>query len=151
MVKLKLDRRSVKAIKDKLKTMPPKLQRKAIRATIDPEAQKLKNQFKAITPKGKRKHKNKYAKVAGSGFLKRSFSVRNTGRGETAGRGLMVRGLGYYIFMSPNETGRTSGSKKGYSWGTVSGAKKYSRLWKARQLKVTKNLMHSLSTELTRL
>jgi len=130
MIKLKLDSRSVKAIKDKLKAMPAKLQKKAIRSTIDPEAQKLKNQFKAITPKGKRKHKNKFAKTSGSGFLKRSFSVRNTGKRDTVGRGVLVRGLGFYIFMSPNETGRRSGTKKGASWGGVSGARKYSRLWK---------------------
>jgi len=146
MVKLKLDKRSVNAITKKLKAMPAKLQRKAIRATIDPEAKRLKNQMKAITPKGKRKHKNKYTKVAGSGFLKHSFSVRNTGRGTTAGRGVIVRGLGYYIFMSPNETGRRGGKGN----GAVSGAKKYSRLWKARQIKVTNNLIKSLSSELTR-
>ena len=91
------------------------------------------------------------ADINGQGFLKRSFSVKNTGRGNTVGRGVIVRGLGFYLFMSPNETGRRGGSKRGASWGGVSGARKYSRLWRARQVKTTNNLMRSLSTELTRL
>ncbi len=147
MVKLKLDKRSVSLITKKLKTMPATLQRKAIRSSIDPEAKKLSNEFKAITPIGKRKHKNKYAKREGSGFLKKSFTVRNSGRGSVTGRRIVTRGIGYYIFMSPNETGHSGGNRN----GSVTGKKKYSTLWNSRQRKITGNITHTLSNELQRL
>ena len=152
MIKLKLDKKSVSIIKKKLNGMSGKLQRKAIRSTIDPEAKKLKNTFKAITPVGKRNHKNKYADKKGKGFLRKSFSVRNSGRGEVAGRSIVTTAKGYYIFMSPNETGHRAGNKHGYYyWGKVAGAKKYSRIWKARQLRITARLTQSLGLELTKL
>ena len=147
MIKMSLDKRSVNAITKKLKAMPQKLQRTAIRKTIDPEAKRIKNTFKSITPKGKRKHKNKFAKREGTGFLKSSFSVRNSGRGNTVGRSIVTTAKGYYIFMSPNEMGHKSTRRN----GAVQGARKYSRFWSARQLKVTKSLTSSLGLELTRL
>ena len=147
MVKLKLDKKSVKNITKKLKKMPGKLQRKAIRSAIDPEAKKIANQFKAITQEGKRRHKNKYAKREGRGFLKKSFSVRNSGRGTVVGRRIVTRAIGYYIFMSPHETGHKGGRDN----GAVAGQKKYSSLWSARQRKVTGNITHTLASELQRL
>lgn len=154
MIEMKLDQSTVKAISKKLKTMPAKMQKKAVRSVINPEAVKLQNQFKSITPVGKRKHKNKYAKRMGAGFLKKSFSVRNSGRGDTVGRKIITRATGYYIHMSPNQTGRKAGTKSGkkgtYRWGAVSGLKKYTRLWEARQRRVTKNLTTALANELKR-
>lgn len=143
---IKFDKKSLNNINKKLKAMPQKLQRKALRGVIDGEAKKIQASFKSITPVGKRFHKNKYLKKAGSGFLKKSFSVKNSGRGTIVGRKIVTRASGYYLFMSPNETGR-SGKKN----GTVSGAKKYSRFWKARQNRVNKNLISVLSKELGRL
>jgi len=151
MIQMQLDKRSVKKITDKLKKLPQKMQRTAIRKTIDPEAKRIKNQFKSITPKGKRQHKNKYAKKTGSGFLKTSFSVRNSGRGLTAGRKIITTAKGYYIFASPNETGRKAGTKGKHKWGAVSGAGKYSRYWRTEQTKTLNNLNKSLGLELTRL
>lgn len=135
------------AITKKLKTMPAKLQKKAIRSGIDPEAKAIANQFKAVTPVGKRKHKNKYAKRSGSGFLKKSFSVRNSGRGSTVGRRVVTRAIGYYVFMSPNETGHKGGKRN----GAVSGKKRYSTIWKARQRKSLSNITNTLAEELQRL
>lgn len=148
---MKLNKASVKAIEQKLKGMGNKLQRKAIRSAIDPEAKKIMNAFKSITPSGKRRHKNKYAKREGTGFLKKSFSVRNSGRGTVAGRKIINRAIGYYVFMSPNATGRKGGSKGVYRWGSVPGAKKYQRFWDARQRKTVSSVMTSLTTELGRL
>ena len=155
MLKFKLDKRSVNNITKKLKAMPKKLQRQAIRKTIDPEAKKIKNSFKSITPVGKRSHKNKMSGKTGTGFLKKSFSVRNSGRGDTAGRSVVTTKAGYYIFMSPTGTGRKGGygaTKKGGHayWGSVQGSKKYSRLWKSRQLRVMARLTKSLGVELTK-
>ena len=147
MAGIKLDKRSVRNITKKLKAMPAKLQKKAIRSSIDPEAKKIANQFKAMTPIGKRKHKNKYAKREGSGFLKKSFTVRNSGRGSTVGRRIVTRSIGFHVFMSPNESGRKAGSRGGH----VAGQKKYSTLWKARQRKVIGSITHTLSNELQRL
>lgn len=141
------DKRSLKNITNKLKAMPAKLQRSALRKAIEPDAKNIMNTFKSITPAGKRRHKNKYAKRAGTGFLKKSFSVRNSGRGSTVGRRIVTRNIGYYIFMSPNATGRKSGD----GYGAVSGAKKYSRFWTARQNKVTSNIKKSLISEIGKL
>ena len=127
--------------------MPSKLQRTAIRNSIDPEAKKIMNSFKSITPVGKRKHKNKYAKREGTGFLKKSFSVRNSGRGTTVGRKIVNRAIGYYVFMSPNETGRKAGKRT----GAVAGQKKYSRFWTARQRRTTANIKATLAKELKRI
>lgn len=150
MLKMKLDPRSIKNIKNKLNAMPNKMQKKAIRSGIDPEAKKILNDYKSITPVGKEKHKNKYMKRLGKGFLKKSFSVKNSGRGNTVGRKVVTRASGYYLFMSPNETGRKAGSKKGYSWGSIAGKKLYSKYWKARQIKVTNRVQRSLANELSK-
>jgi len=147
MANLVFDKRSLKKITDKLKAMPNKLQKKALRSSIDPEAKRIMNSFKAITPVGKRRHKNKYAKREGSGFLKKSFSVRNSGRGTLVGRKIVNRAIGYYVFMSPNETGHKSSKRN----GAVAGSKKYSRFWKARQRKVISNITTTLAKELTRI
>jgi len=112
---------------------------------------RIQNTFKSITPIGKRRHKNKYAKKEGAGFLKKSFSVRNSGRGTTAGRKIVNRAIGYYVFMSPNATGRKAGKKGVYRWGAVPGAKKYQRFWDARKRKTTGNIINVLSAELGRL
>lgn len=141
---MKLDKKSLDTLTKKLKKMPAKLQRKAIRSSIDPEAKAIANQFKAITPVGKRKHKNKYAKREGTGFLKKSFSVRNSGRGTTVGRRVVTRATGYYIFMSPNETGHKGGKRN----GLVQGAKLYSNFWNARQRKSIGSITRTLSKEL---
>ncbi len=152
MITLKLDKKSVNNITKKLRAMPAKLQKKAIRSTIDPEAKKLKDAFKSVTPVGQRDHKNKYAKKIGRGFLKRSFSVRNSGRGQTVGRMVVNTAAGYYVFMSPNATGRKAGNKRRvYYWGAVPGANKYQRIWDGRQLRVTARLTQSLGLELNRI
>jgi len=139
-------------IHNKLKKMPKKLQRDGIRKAIDPEAKSIKSSFKQLTPVGGRKHKNKYRKRKGSGFLKNSFSVRNSGRGTVAGRKVVNRAPGYYVFMSPNSTGRKAGSKvvagRKYSWGAVDGQKKYRRFWKARQRKVTNKVIVALGASM---
>lgn len=127
--------------------MPAKLQRKAIRNSIDPDAKKIANEFKAITPIGKRNHKNKYAKKYGRGFLKKSFSVRNSGRGETVGRRIITRATGYYIFMSPNSTGHRAINGAGF----VQGERKYRKVWQAKQRKVAGNITRTLANELQRL
>ena len=147
MMEMKLDKRSVKNITKKLKSMPGKLQKKAIRSSIDPEAKRIAKAFSSITPVGKRTHKNKYRKREGKGFLKKSFSVKNSGRYEVAGRRIFTRAIGYYAFMSPNETGRKSGGNN----GAVKGEKKYSRYWNARQRKTVGNITRTLSNELQRL
>lgn len=144
---MKLDKNSIKDITKKLKAMPSKLQRKAMRSSIDPEAKKIAQQFKNMTPIGKRIHKNKYAKRRGKGFLKKSFSVRNSGRGSIAGRRVVTRATGYYVFMSPNETGHVA--KRGA--GAVAGQKKYSTYWKSRQRTAVGNITSTLAKELERI
>lgn len=151
MLQIKLDKKAMQQIKNKLKTMPDKLQKKAIRSGIDPEAKAIANQFKAVTPAGKRKHKNKYAKRSGTGFLKKSFSVRNSGRGSVVGRRIVTRAVGYYVFMSPNETGHKAGGKGTKRNGLVLGQKRYSNIWKSRQRKSLGTITQTLSQELQRL
>lgn len=148
MVKMKLDKKSVKAIQNKLKAMPKKMQKKAVRSSIDPEAKKLSNQFKSVSPISKRKHKNKYRKRIGSGFLKKSFSIRNSGRGEIVGRRIVTRAIGYYIHMTSSGTGRRAGSKGKTKWGAVSGSRIYSKIWQGRQHKITSNIFKTLQIEL---
>lgn len=148
MVKLDLDKRSVNTITKKLKAMPNKLQRKAIRSAIDPQAKALAAAYAAATPVSKRKHKNKYRKRAGTGFLKKSFSVRNSGRGQVSGRKVITRAVGYYVHMQPAGTGRRAGAKGKYKWGAVTGTKKYDKIWKARQLKINANIIKALQSEL---
>lgn len=150
MIKLKLDRRSVSIITKKLKAMPKKLQRKAIRSAIDPQAKALAKAYSAASPISKRKHKNKYRKREGVGFLKKSFSVRNSGRGTIAGRKLITRAVGYYVHMQPSGTGRKAGSKGKYTWGAVPGAKIYDKIWKARQRKINADIIKSLRSEMAK-
>lgn len=151
MIKLDLDKKSVKTITSKLKAMSGKLQRKAIRSSIDPEAKKIAAQFKAVSPISKRKHKNKYRKRAGTGFLKSSFSVRNSGKGDTVGRKIITRAVGYHIHMSSAGTGRTAGSKGKHRWGAVTGSKRYDKIWNARQRGTVSRITTTLANELKRL
>jgi len=150
MLKMQLDKKSVKELTRNLKKMSDRVKRKSIRKAIDPQAEYLRKVFISATPAGKRNHKHKLNGKTGKGFLKNSFELRPTRtKSGGVGRAVIVNSDGYYIFMSPNQTGRKGGrgaTKSGGHayWGKVGGAKKYSKIWSSKERKVLSTISKSL-------